>query len=316
MKALKTAVIGAGHLGKYHAEKYHLLSSSQLTHICDTDKNLAEKYASQYDSASITDYHQLIGKVNAVSIVTPSQTHFKIAKCMLENNIHVLLEKPMTTTLAEADALIALAEKNQLVLQIGHIERYNPTFNGLLKHLNKPKYIEANRVAPFSIRNTDVPVTLDLMIHSIDLILSMVNSKIKGISAIGTSVLTQNIDIANARIEFTCGTIANITASRVSFSTKREMRIFQHNQFIQADFQNKLLSIHQKGDKETSPGIAELIATNEVFDDNDALLDEINDFLDSIIHKKTPLVTGEDGRNALATAIKINQLINEGEKIE
>ena len=154
------------------------------------------------------------------------------------------------------------------------------------------------------------------MIHSIDLILSMVDSNIKHISAIGTSVLTQDIDIANARIEFTCGTIANITASRVSFSTKREMRIFQHNQFIRADFQNKSLSIHQKGDKEASPGIAELIATNEVFDNNDALLDEIDDFLDSIIHKKTPLVTGEDGRNALATAIKINQLINQGGKIE
>lgn len=311
MEKVKTAVVGAGYLGRFHAQKYAALPDSELVAVVDADRLIAEKVAKECGTVALDNYRHLLGKVEAVSIAVPTRYHYEIAKECLKKGIHVLLEKPITATLAEADELIALARRNCLVLQIGHLERFNSAMMALRDVINVPRFIESHRLAPFNLRGTDISVVLDLMIHDIDIILSIVCSSVNEIRANGASVLTSDIDIANARIQFDNGCVANITASRVSLKAQRKMRIFQQDAYISIDFQNKSLGIYRKGTREMFPGIPEIISEESYFDQSDAIKAEIKAFLKAIRDGAEPSVSGEEGRQALAIALQIGRLVND-----
>lgn len=300
---IKTAVIGVGYLGKFHAQKYKNLAQAELVAVCDTNLNVCEEIAQQLKVEAVYNYEELIGRVDAVSIAVPTFLHYRIAKFFLENSIHVLLEKPITTTVAEADELIAIAKNKLLVFQIGHLERFNSAMHALRGVLTTPHFIESYRLAPFRLRGTDVNVVLDLMIHDIDIIHHIVASKIKKITANGATIISDHTDVANARIEFDNGCIANVSASRVSAKIQRKLRIFQSGTYIALDLHNKKINVHRKQ--------AEILRQEQSFETGDALQEQINAFMDSIIHNKPPIVSGEDGKHALATAIEISRLLSE-----
>ncbi len=309
MQAIKTAVIGVGYLGKFHAQKYSQLPGSELIAVCDANQDNASSIAQQNGVEAVTDYRELLDRVQAVSIVVPTQRHYEVAKEFLQKGIHVLLEKPITATVAEAEELVAIAEANQVVLQVGHLERFNPAILALEDILEQPLFIESHRVAPFNPRGADVNVVLDLMIHDIDIILDIVGSPLSNIDANGVSVLSKDIDIANAHLRFENGCVANVTASRAGMKSERKMRLFQHNAYITIDFQNKKLGIHRKGDGESHPGIANIVSEERVFEQGDALKSEIAAFINSIQRGLPPVVSGADGKRALETAMAITQLL-------
>jgi predicted dehydrogenase len=309
MKKIRCAVIGVGYLGRFHAQKYADLHNAELVAVCDVDETKAIEVAHRLGTQAVQNYRDLIGRVDAVSVVTPTHAHHPIAKEFLEQGVHVLVEKPITHTVAEADDLIASAAKKKLVLQVGHVERFNAVVNALEKYLDKPRFIESLRLAPFQPRGMDVNVVLDLMIHDIDLIQYIVGSPIKKIHANGAYVLSDQIDIANARIQFENHCVANVTASRASLKKQRKMIVFQHEMYVSLDLQNKQLAIHRKGFNELFPGIPEIIHEEQAFEQGDPLKDEIIAFLKAITDKTAPPVTGEDGKMALATAIEITELV-------
>lgn len=309
MNIVKCGVVGVGYLGKFHAEKYANLPQAELTAVCDKDSKSCNEIANHFHALAIDNYQDLVGKVDAVSIATPTLLHHEIAKFFLENNIHVLIEKPITTTVAEAEELIALAEKNNLVLQVGHLERFNSAMKAAENHLDAPHFIDCSRLAPFKLRGADVNVVLDLMIHDIDLIQHMVNSPIQHIYANGACVVSNEIDIANARIQFNNGCVANVTASRVSLKPERSLKVFQRENYLALDLQSKKLTLHYKGVNEMFPGIREMLSEEQVFDQGDALREQIIAFLNSIINGQPATVSGHDGKLALATAIEITHII-------
>ncbi len=309
MNKLKTAVIGVGYLGKFHADKYAALPNSELIAVVDANIDTAQAIADKHNVQALSDYKSLLGKVDAVSIATPTTLHYQIARDFLEHNAHVLIEKPITVTVEEADELIALAESNNLLIQVGHLERFNSALLGLGDTLGEPQFIESHRLSPFNPRATDVDVVLDLMIHDIDIILNIVKSEIKEIRVSGIKVLTNSADIANARLEFENGCVANVTASRVSAKTERKMRIFQNNAYISVDFHKHILSIHKKGNKETHPGIPEILSEKSTYENNDALNLEIISFLNAIQNGTPIIVDGKDGRRALDAATRISALL-------
>lgn len=309
MPRLKTAVIGVGYLGKFHAQKYAQLDNSELIAVCDANLDIAQAIASEHDLSVITDYHDLLGKVDAVSIVVPTQKHYEVAKAFLESGTHVLLEKPITSTVEQAETLVDIANANKLVFQIGHLERFNPAVMALDDVLQTPQFIESHRIAPFNPRGADVNVILDLMIHDIEIIQNFVKSPIKEIYANGVPVLSNDTDVANARIVFESGCVANVTASRISMKSERKMRIFQHDTYIAVDFHNKKLGIYRKGNGEMFPGVAEIESHEQAFEQGDALYEEIKAFLNSIIENKPPVVSGQDGLEALKTAHQISALL-------
>ncbi|WP_133130574.1 Gfo/Idh/MocA family protein [Legionella yabuuchiae] len=310
MTQLKCAVIGVGYLGRFHAQKYKLLDGVELVAVCDVDSSVVDAVSKELNVQGVKDYRQLFGKVDAVSISATTSAHFAIAKECLQHGMHVLIEKPITETVAQAEELISLAEENGLKLQVGHLERFNAARLALEEHLIQPLFIESHRLAPFNPRGTDVNVILDLMIHDIDIIQSIVHSPIKSIDAQGAPVLTKAIDIANARITFENQCVANVTASRISFKSERKTRIFQQDTYISIDYQNKQFAVFQKGEGEMFPGIPEITRHQSAFEKGDALLEEIKAFVKCIQEDSEPLVTGHDGRNALSTAEKITTLIN------
>jgi predicted dehydrogenase len=310
MKKLKCAVIGTGYLGKFHAEKYASLPNCELVAVVDINEQAAQTVAEKHGAKALTDYSSLLNTVDAVSIVVPTTLHHQVAKDFLTAGVHVLVEKPITVTVAEADELIAIAEAKNLILQVGHLERFNPALLGLNKE-EKPLFIESHRLSPFNPRANDVSVVLDLMIHDIDIILSLVDSELERIDASGTPVLTQGTDIANARLTFKNGCVANVTASRISMKMERKMRLFRPSSYISVDFQNRVLSKYQTGTKEMFAGIPEIISEESVFESADALLEEIKHFVNCIHTGDNPLVSGIAGRRALATAIQITQLLGD-----
>lgn len=310
MEKIKCAVIGVGYLGRFHAQKYQLLDQVQLVGVCDVNPLHCKAVADELNVPAFFDYRDLFGKVDAVSIAATTKTHYSIAKACLMQGIHVLIEKPITETVEEAEELIAIAKANQAKLQVGHLERFNSARLALEPHLNNPLFIESQRLAPYTPRGADVNVILDLMIHDIDIIQTIVNCPIKHIDAQGAPILSKSIDIANARITFENQCVANVTASRISFKTERKTRIFQADTYISVDYHEKQFAVFQKGDKEMFPGIPDITRYQSAFEKGDALLEEITAFVACIQEDTAPLVTGEEGRNALATAAKITQLID------
>jgi predicted dehydrogenase len=303
----KTAVVGVGYLGQFHAEKYAMLQNSELVAVVDLDRERAAEVAGKVGTKACADYREIIGQVDAVSVAVPTRFHYEVARAFLEKGVHVLLEKPITTTLAEAEELIRIAEEKKAVLQVGHLERFNPVILALDGVVRNPGFIESLRIAPFKPRGTDVNVVLDLMIHDIDIIQHIVGSKVKQINSIGAPVFTAEEDIANARLQFENGCVANVTASRISMKSERRMRIFQQDAYITVDFQNRKIAVLRKGEGEMFPGVPNVKIEEQSFDQADALKSEIEAFLDAIATGKPPVVSGEDGRQALETALKINK---------
>jgi len=303
---LRTAVIGVGYLGNFHAQKYSAIPDVKLVGVADNNSRRAEEIANSLGVTPYCDHRELIGKVDAVSIAVPTQFHHTVARDFLEAGVHVLIEKPITVTIEEADELIDLANKRDVVFQVGHLERFNPVLMALDNILQEPLFIESVRIAPFKPRGTDVNVVLDLMIHDIEIIQHIVKSAVERIDAIGAPVFTGEEDIANARILFENGCVANVTASRISLKSERKMRIFQHNAYITLDFQNRKLLVAQKGNGEIFPGIPNVKVEEQELGEADALLSEIESFITAIRTHSQPQVSGHDGRMALSTALKIN----------
>lgn len=307
MSTLRTAVIGVGYLGNFHAQKYAALPGVELVGVVDNDPKRAAEIAAAVGTRAYSDHRELIGKVDAVSVVVPTQFHHAVARDFLSAGVHVLIEKPITVTIAEADELIAIADQQQLVFQVGHLERFNPVLVALDGVLNGPLFIESVRIAPFKPRGTDVNVVLDLMIHDIDLIQHIVGSPVERIDAIGAPVFTGEEDIANARIVFENGCVANVTASRISLKSERKMRIFQRDAYITLDFQNRKVLVAQKGAGELFPGVPNVKVNERELGEADALMNEICSFIEAIRQGIQPRVSGREGRMALETALKINE---------
>ncbi|MDD2338199.1 MAG: Gfo/Idh/MocA family oxidoreductase [Geobacteraceae bacterium] len=306
-KKIRTAVVGVGYLGGFHAEKYAVLPTSELVAVVDLDRERAESVAVRLGTKAYSNHKDILGMVDAVSISVPTQCHFDVARDFLLKGTSILLEKPITTTLEEADELIRIAHETGAVLQVGHLERFNPVVMALEGILTEPRFIESIRIAPFKTRGTDVNVVLDLMIHDIDIIQHLIKSPIKRIDSIGAPVFTEEEDIANARIQFENGCVANVTASRISLKSERRMRIFQSDAYITLDFQNKKVAIFRKGDGEMFPGIPNVAIDQRELAQGDVLKTEIESFLASVAGRTEPVVTGEDGRRALETALLINK---------
>lgn len=308
-QAMNVAVIGVGHLGKWHAQKYAASQDCNLLAVVDTDLKTAQAIADEHGAEAHTDYQAVLDRADAISLVVPTSLHHEIARDFLSHGVHCLIEKPITVTVEEAQELIDLANANDAVLQVGHIERFNSVMMDIDELLDKPQFIESTRLAPFTPRATDVSVILDLMIHDIDIILDLIDSPIRHISASGISVLSDEIDIANARLEFESGCVANVTASRISRKRERKLRVFQKDAYISADFQEKILAVNRKGAEQTENGFHDITHSEKTYEDTDALNLEVLDFIRAINTGSRPKVNGEDGKRALQAAIAITQLI-------
>jgi len=307
MKRLRAAVIGVGYLGRFHAQKYAALDVVELVAVVDNDMQRAREVADEVGCRAENDFRDVLGEIDVASVVVPTQFHFDVASACLQAGVHVLLEKPITPTLEEADRLIELARSKSCILQIGHLERFNPAVMALQGVLNKPQFIESQRMAPFKPRGTDVNVVLDLMIHDIDIILSMVPSDIKLVNSVGVPVLSDEVDIANARLQFDNGCVANVTASRASRETVRKIRIFQEDAYISIDYQQREISIFRKGGEGFPvPGLPGVAAEKRSFEQCDTLMEEITSFVEAVRTGSEPVVSGEDGKRALDVATQIS----------
>jgi predicted dehydrogenase len=309
MQAIRTAVIGVGYLGRFHAQKYAALPQATLVAVADPSREARDRVAAEVGCRAVADYREILPEVDAVSIATPTPLHFPIAGECLGRGIHVLVEKPVTETPAQARDLIALAGQRGLVLQVGHLERFNAAILALAGTLGVPRFVESHRLAPFKERGTDVNVVLDLMIHDIDLIQSLVRAPIASIDAVGASVFSSGLDIANARIRYSNGCVANTTASRVSLKTERKLRLFQDDAYVSIDLQQKVLTIVRKPPPGTAVTPGQVVVEERSYEQGDALKLEIEAFLRSIAEHRPPVVSGADGLLALETAIRITELV-------
>ena len=316
MEKLKVGVIGCGHLGRWHVKMHTMIKNSELIGAYDTDLGKAKKVTEEFGSVVFDNVNELIDKCDALIIVTSTSYHYEVALNCLSKKKHVFIEKPITTTVEEATKLISIAKENNLIIQVGHIERYNPSFFAIKDVKLEPKFIETHRLAQFNPRGTDVAVVLDLMIHDIDIILNLIDSKVTQIDASGVSVITDNIDIANVRIGFENGAVANVTASRISLKKMRKFRMFQKDKYISLDFDKgsaDIFMLTEKNDN-TLEGLSvgeieetgkKIVYSNKLKENTNALLEENKDFVNSILNDKPVTVSGEDGLKALEVAIEI-----------
>lgn len=308
METLRVGVVGAGHLGSRHAKVYSSIertSGISLAGVCDISEELAREVASRHNAPFFSNYNDLIGKVDAVSIVVPTSLHHQVARDLLRAGIHVLIEKPLTKTLEEADELISLAGEKDLTLQVGHIERFNSAVLAIEPYLHQPRFIECQRLGSISQKKRikDVGVVLDLMIHDIDIILGLVNSKVRDIEAVGISTVSDHEDLANVRLTFQNSVIADITASRVTKEETRKIRIFQEQSYILLDYLNQEASLYQKSGES-------LEKIKLKVEKNEPLKVELESFVDCVRNKKRPVVSGVEGRQALRVALDILDKIN------
>jgi len=298
MGKLKIVVVGVGNLGSIHARIFAQLKDAELEGVVDPNLKRVKKVARACHCQYFRDYHQLFGLAEAASIVVPTHLHYQIARDLLQHNIHLLVEKPFTSTVGEADKLLIIAKTKGVVLQVGHVERFNAAVQAVQGLPGKPKFIECHRLGPFASRVRDVGVVLDLMIHDIDIVLGLVNSPVQSIEAIGVNVLTRHEDIANARIHFKNGAVANITASRISPKSIRKIRLFQENAYISLDYEAQQALIYEKqGNKITRRRIN--------IKKEKPLQKELQAFIRCIKEKRSPLVSGLEGRDALSVATEI-----------
>ena len=324
-KHINIGVIGVGHLGIHHVKHYKNIRNIDLVGIYDIDIDRSKYVAEKYKTIFFEDLKKLINKVDALSIVAPTPNHFKIAKLCLENKKHVFIEKPITVNIKEADTLLRLGIKNSVIIQVGHIERLNPALLALKPYKIKPKFIEIQRLAPYTVRGTDVPVVLDKMIHDIDILLSLVNSKVDSVQATGISIITNSLDIAHARIKFKNGSVASLMSSRIAQTDVRKIKVFQKDLYSTIDLLKGLTEIYTIEKKKY---LKSKILDSTTFDRNgekryitymkpkiknhDALQLELINFIDSIRGKGKPIVDGKAGRDALEVALEIQKMIKRG----
>jgi len=311
MKKLRVGVVGAGYLGRFHTEKYARMDDVELVGVVDIDKSQAEEVAGRFNTKAYLHHKHLFGKVDAVSIVVPTPAHFSVAKDFLTNNIDVLIEKPMSETTEQADELIRFAKSRNLIIQVGHLERFNPAVVALRDIIEQPMFIESHRLSIYKDRCTDVSVVLDLMIHDIDIILNFVRSEIVNIHAAGIPVISGHVDIANARLEFKSGCVANVTASRISTKNERKIRLFQKDTYISVDFANQGITVIQRNDKVEGGLIPGMEINRLSFAKGDALEDELKSFVKTVRRRENPEVTGQMGRDALKIALSIMEQIRD-----
>lgn len=319
---LKVGVLGAGHLGKIHLRLLNQSEKYELVGFYDAFEENANKVAAEFGYKKFDSIADLIAAVDVVDIVTPTMQHFECAKQVIEAGKHIFIEKPISNTVEEAEEIIALANKYNVKGQVGHVERFNPAFTAVKDKINNPMFIETHRLAEFNPRGTDVPVVLDLMIHDIDAILSVVKSKVKSVNASGVAVISDSPDISNARIEFENGCVANITSSRISMKNMRKSRFFQKDAYISVDYLDKVCEVVRMKDAPEVPGDFDMILQNaegvkkQIYfdnpqvDANNAILDELETFADAINNNTTPIVTLEDGTEALRVAYQIIECMN------
>ncbi|MBX5460000.1 MAG: Gfo/Idh/MocA family oxidoreductase [Steroidobacteraceae bacterium] len=312
MQKIRAAVVGVGYLGRFHAQKYAQAEGCELVGVVDARAEARESVAKELRTEPLADHRPLIGRVDAVSVVTPTPAHFPIARDFLDAGVHVLVEKPITETAEEARQLIELARARNCILQVGHLERFNAAILAAEPYLAAPRFIECHRLAPYKERGTDVNVVLDLMIHDIDIVQTVVGSPIATIDAIGTPVFSDEIDIANARIRFENGCVANATASRVSMKTERKLRVFEDDAYLSIDLQQKILTLIRKRPAPIAAGQLPVTIEEQSFDHGDALRAEIESFLDCIRSGRPPVVGGEAGLRALETAMRITEQVHAG----
>ncbi len=321
---MKAAVVGVGYLGAFHAEKYAKSKGVELVAVVDVRSERAKEIGKKWKAQGLTDYKALPGMgVQCASVAADTGRHFEIASWLMQNGIDVLVEKPIATSTAEAKELIEIAKREGRILQVGHLERFNPAFRTMERHLTRPVFFEARRIAQFAGRGHDVDVVLDLMIHDIDIIAHLVGRPVKSVEAIGVSILTKSFDIANARLTFEGGAVANVTASRAAFKSERTMRVFQPNVYLSLDFGNKKLKIYTKEPGTNLLGLPKISTVEETVEERDALFDQIEAFLISVRDRTAPIVPGEDGLLALELAEEIKaalrrqlQMFTEGEPME
>jgi predicted dehydrogenase len=310
MSNVRVGVIGVGYLGKFHAEKYARMDSVQLAGVVDIDDDRAGQIAADLNTRRFAAYRDLFGHVDAVSIVVPTEDHFPIAAECLKHDLDVLIEKPMTTTLEQADELIRIADEKKRILQVGHLERFNPAVIALKDIVYQPMFIEAHRLGIFTDRSTDVSVVLDLMIHDIDIIMNVVQSDIKSIHAAGAPVICEHADIANVRLEFASGCVANVTASRISIKNQRKIRLFQKDAYISVDFTSREITLIRRDDSIPGDLIPGMDIQQLSFSEADVLEEELASFVQAVSTRQTPVVTGIAGRRALEVALNITDQID------
>jgi predicted dehydrogenase len=314
---LKVGVLGAGHLGKIHLRLLNESEKYELIGFHDADSSNGKKVSAEFGYTYFEKLNDLIDAVDVVDIVTPTLSHYECAKIAIEKGKHIFIEKPITHTLEEAKSLLALEAQYGVKGQVGHVERFNPAFTAVKSAIDQPMFIESHRLAEFNPRGTDVPVVLDLMIHDIDAILSVVNSEVKQINASGVSVISQSPDIANARLEFENGCVANLTASRISLKNMRKSRFFQKDAYISVDFLEKKVEVVKMKDAPEKAGEFDMILQNaegikkQIYfenpsiETNNAILDELESFADAIINDTVPVVSLKQGTQALEVALQI-----------
>ena len=308
---LNIGVVGIGHLGNYHLQKYQKLENCKIIAVSDALLDRAEKAADIYKCEAYTDHSAMLGKVDAVSIAVPTGGHYMVARDFLAAGVDVLIEKPICATLEEADELIALAKKKNLILQVGFVERFNPAIMALENVIEKPMFIEAHRLHPFFERGTDVDVILDLMIHDLDIILKFVNSPLTCVEAVGVAILSDKVDISNVRLSFASGCVANVTASRISAKTMQKIRFFGAEGYHSVDCQKReVLSL---GKRKNETDQQQIIQNNLELGSHDPLEEEIRSFINSVVNRSRPLISGEDARKSLALAVDIIQKMKTAE---
>jgi predicted dehydrogenase len=307
MAPLRAAVVGCGHFGRFHAQKYHELPEVELVAVVDSDPRVAGALASELGVEAAGEVAALAGRIDAASVVVPTRDHRAVAGELLDLGVHVLVEKPLAGTLDDAAALVELAAARRLILQVGHLERFNAAIMALADVLGEPMFVESHRLASFKPRGTDVDVILDLMIHDIDLIQQLVRAPLARVDAVGVPVLSSRDDIVNARLHFESGCVVNVTASRVSLKSERKMRLFQRDAYVSIDFLAREATIARRGAGEMFPGVPDIRVEQRHFEANDALRLEIQAFLAAVRGEQPVAVTGEDGLRALDTALRIGQ---------
>jgi predicted dehydrogenase len=305
MRRLRAAVVGVGYLGRFHAEKYAAHPGAELVAVVDVDAARAREIGAELGVEALTDHRELYGRIDCASVSVPTRHHHAVATDLMQAGIDVLVEKPLTSTVEEGRALVELAVRTERILQVGHLERFNPAVLALDGLVTQPRFIECHRLAPFTERGTDVDVVLDLMIHDLDVILSMVPSEVRAVEAVGVPVLSSSVDIANARLRFANGCIANLTASRVSLKRERKLRIFQADAYLAVDYGERRVRICRREPGED--GQAALVLEDREVAETDALEAEIHAFLQAVARREAPPVSGWDGLRALEVAHVIRE---------
>jgi predicted dehydrogenase len=312
---LRVGVIGVGHLGEYHVQKYLAMPAVELVGVVDTNSDRANEISGRYNVKAYGGHLEILEMVDAVSLAVPTEIHFAVARDILSKGIHLLIEKPITYKIEDADCLLDLARKNNVVLQVGLVERFNPAIVKMESMLNRPVFLESHRMNVFTSRGIDVDVVLDLMIHDLDIFLHVVPSEVKEIHAVGMSVITGKTDIANVRMIFENGMVANLTASRVADKALRKIRVFQPDAYLSVNCSRRELSvIRLDGEVSDSNGFPQVTSDTLKFPGKDPLADEIFSFINAVINGSEPIVSGQDGRNALKTALDIIDQIERGYK--